>query len=239
MESISCLRCGSVDDYRVEISGPHHKAICNGCDRYIKFISQNNKTKTMLEKNNSATFLSIGDGKITKRVKQPTDQSVQRTLNNGSVIHEEIYDGVSGMITDIKTHEHPSFGKFWNVYLQDGEENYILQMNYSGGYASAFLKTLPNVDLTQRVRISPSMKIENDKKKVTLFIQQGGQALKHFYTKDNPNDLPQMTQKKIKGKLTWDDSDMMEFLEEMVKNDIVPKLKNVTVAAGEDDDEPF
>ncbi len=53
-----------------------------------------------------------------------------------------IYDGVSGIITDIKTHEHPSFGKFWNVSIKDGEDEYILQMNYSGGYASAFSKTM-------------------------------------------------------------------------------------------------
>jgi len=201
-----------------------------------------------LEKNNNATFLSIGDGKITKRVKQPTDISQSRTLKNGNTIHEEIYDGVSGIITGIKTHEHPSFGKFWNVTIQDGEESYILQMNYSGGYASAFLKALPNVDLSKRVRFSPSMKIEGDKKKVTLFLNQDGHALKHFYTKDNPNGLPQMVQIKVKGKLQWDDSAMMDFLEKMVVKDILPKLSKSSVPepamAGEaseesDDEMPF
>jgi hypothetical protein len=179
-----------------------------------------------LEKNNSAVFLSIGDGKITKRVKQPTADSVSRTLKDGKVIHEEIYDGVSGMITDIKVQDHPSYGRFWNIAIQDGEDSYILQMNYSGGYASAFLKTLPNIDLTKRVRFSPNMKMEGDKKKVTLFISQDGTPLKHYYTKDNSNGLPQMKQIKVKGKLTWDDSDMMDFLEKMVKADILPQLKN-------------
>jgi hypothetical protein len=194
-----------------------------------------------LEKNNNTTFLSIGDGKITKRVKEPTDISQSRTLKNGNTIHEEIYDGVSGMIIGIKTHEHPAYGKFWNIVIQDGEETYTLQMNYSGGYASAFLKTLPNVVLTKRVRFSPSMKIEGDKKKVTLFIQQDGKALKHFYTKDNPNDLPPMVQKKVKGKQIWDDSDMMEFLEQMVNEKIVPQLGNSDtpepIVAGDVDEE--
>lgn len=36
--SITCMRCGLMDDYRTEESGPHLKAICNGCDRYIKFL---------------------------------------------------------------------------------------------------------------------------------------------------------------------------------------------------------
>lgn len=178
-----------------------------------------------LEKNNSSTFLSIGDGKITKRVKTPTAESTERKLKDGKIIHEEIYDVVSGIITDIKTHDHPSFGKFWNIAIQDGEDNYILQMNYSGGYASAFLKTLPNVDLTKRVRFSPSMKMEGDKKKVTLFLNQDGAALKHYFTKDQPNGLPPMEQIKVKGKLTWDDSEMMAFLETFVNTKILPKLK--------------
>lgn len=199
-----------------------------------------------LEKNNSSTFLSIGDGKITKRVQQPNAESVTRVTKQGKQVHEEIYDGVTGLIIDIKTHEHKDFGKFWNIIIQDGEEVYTLQMNYSGGYASAFLKTLPNVDLSQRVRISPSMKMEGDKKKVTLFLSQNGTPLKHFYTKDNPNGLPQMTQIKVKGKMSWDDSDMMEFLENMVNTDILPKIKSVAtgkpieVAAIDDDGEmPF
>jgi hypothetical protein len=40
MEQIICYRCGSVNDYRTVQSGPHIKAICNGCDRYIKFLKQ-------------------------------------------------------------------------------------------------------------------------------------------------------------------------------------------------------
>lgn len=195
-----------------------------------------------LEKNNNAVFLSISDGKITKRVKQPTSESVTRVTKEGKTVHEEIYDGVSGIITDIQVKEHQSFGKFWNITIQDGEERYILQTNYSGGYASAFLKTLPNVDVEERVRFAPHMKIENDKKKVTLFLQQGGKALKHAYTKDEPNGLPQMKQIKVKGVMQWDDTEMMEFLENMVKTTILPKLKKaepVTVEGEETDEAPF
>jgi hypothetical protein len=192
-----------------------------------------------LENNTFAKYLSIGDGKITKRVKEPTDNSTQRVLKNGNTINEEIYDAISGLIVDIKTQDHPSFGRFWNITLQDGSETFILQMNYSGGYASAFLKMLPNIDLKTPVRIIPSMKMEGTKKKVSLFITQHGEALKHYYTKDNPNGLPPMEKVKVKknGKVTeqWDDNNMMEFLERMVVEEIQPKLRgagakvNVTV----------
>lgn len=38
--AIICKRCGSVDDYRTEPTGPHIKAICNGCNQYIQFLPQ-------------------------------------------------------------------------------------------------------------------------------------------------------------------------------------------------------
>jgi hypothetical protein len=94
----------------------------------------------------------------------------------------------------------------------------------------------------ERVRFAPHMKIENDKKKVTLFLQQGGKALKHAYTKDEPNGLPQMKQIKVKGVMQWDDTEMMEFLENMVNTTILPKLKKadpVAVEGEETDEAPF
>jgi hypothetical protein len=39
-ETIVCYRCGLVDDYILSKAGPHIKATCNGCGRYIKFVNQ-------------------------------------------------------------------------------------------------------------------------------------------------------------------------------------------------------
>jgi hypothetical protein len=36
---IKC-KCGAVDNYRQEQSGPHIKAICNSCGSYIQFLPQ-------------------------------------------------------------------------------------------------------------------------------------------------------------------------------------------------------
>jgi len=55
--NVVCQRCGSIDDYYTVVSGPHLKAICNGCDRYIKFISQQQlKTNQMAEKKLSGSI---------------------------------------------------------------------------------------------------------------------------------------------------------------------------------------
>lgn len=185
------------------------------------------------ENKSSLSFYSISNGKICKSVNQPTDKSVTRINKNNKTVHEEFFDQVRGRIVDIKTKEHPEFGKFWVVTLEDATGKFNLEMKYSSGYSGSFLKTLPNVDFTAEVLLIPKMTIEGEKKKTTLFITQHGQPLKHFYNKENPNGLPQLKQIKVKGKITWDDSEMMEFLENMVNTTILPKLSAEEVESKE------
>lgn len=182
-----------------------------------------------------AAFYSITDGRICRTFKAATAKSIERVNKMGKIVHEEFMDGLSGRITEIKTKDHPDYGKFWLITLIDGDWSGVVQIKYSSGYASAFLKMLPNVDLSKDVTIVPKMTIDGDKKKASLFIMQEGVPLKHFYTKDNPNGLPQMKKIKVKGKETWDDTDMMEFLEKMVFTEVVPKLNGASSSDESDD----
>jgi predicted DNA-binding transcriptional regulator AlpA len=161
----------------------------------------------------SAIYLSIMDGKIVRRFQSPTAQSKERVTKEGKLVHEEIYKGWTGRITNVKTRES-DYGKDWQVYLQDEDGTAILSMRYSSGYASAFLKALPNVDLSREVTITPHIKIEGDKKRTGIFLNQDGKSVKWFYTKETTNGLPPLEQIKVKGVATWDDSKMMEFLEQ-------------------------
>lgn len=173
---------------------------------------------------NNAIFLNITNGKICKKVPQPTETSVERVNKNGKTVHEEYYKGWKGRITAITVRDHPEFGKFWNITLTDSDGDAILQMNYSSGYSAAFLKILPNIDLNSDVVITPNLKKEGDKNKTSLFITQHGIPVKWHYTKEDPKGLPALRKIKVKGKETWDDSDMAEFLEKMVNTEIIPKL---------------
>lgn len=60
-ESIVCKRCGLVDDYRTEQAGPHIKAICNGCDQYIKFLPQGHEPTLYFPKYKGRTVKSMND----------------------------------------------------------------------------------------------------------------------------------------------------------------------------------
>lgn len=187
--------------------------------------------------NSNALYYGISNGKIVRQFQSKTAHSIERVNKNGKTVHEEFYDYLDGVITDIDTKES-EYGKFWMITLMDGAEKQILQFNYSSGYANGFLKALPNVDLGSKVKLIPKAEKEGDKTKTTIFINQHGNAVKWFYTKDNPNGLPQLKKVKVKGKDTWDNSDVMEFLENMVKTEIKPMLsQSVPVAAGDDSDE--
>lgn len=181
-----------------------------------------------------AAYFSISNGKICRQFNSPDSETITRVNKAGKTVHEKLYDFIDGKIINIDTKES-DYGKSWIITLQDEEGQYALQMPYSSGYSSAFLKTLPNVDLSASVKLIPKLTVEGDKKKTTLFVNQHGKALKHAFTKESPNGLPQMKQQKVKGKLAWDDSDMMEFFDKMVAEDVLPKLKGskpISIPAG-------
>ncbi len=58
----------------------------------------------------------------------------------------------------------------------------------------------------------------------SLFVSQDGIPLKHAYTREKPNGMPDMEQITVKGTLMWDDTKRIAFLHEMVTTTILPKL---------------
>lgn len=182
----------------------------------------------------SGVFLSISNGKLVRQFKQATDKSVSRVNKLGREVHEEFYDSLTGTITDVKTKES-EYGKFWVVSVKDNLTTHFLELKYSSGYAVSFLKALPNIDVTKLVTITPRLNVDGEKKSSVIFLNQNGKAIKHFWTKDNPGEMPQLKKIKVKGVETWDDTDRMEFLEDYVKTSILPKLKPNLQEVSEDD----
>jgi hypothetical protein len=179
-----------------------------------------------LEQREGGNFITILQGKFCQRVPEGTAGSVQRTNKLGKVVFEKFYDSFTGKLVGIKTQDSP-YGKNWLFSFKDKLEVYHLQLSYSNSFATAFLKMLPNVDISKEMRVSPSTKEVDGKNKSSLFINQDGQAIKHAYTRENPNGMPDMEQITVKGVQVWDDTKRIEFLHNMVMTTIVPKLEGV------------
>lgn len=175
-------------------------------------------------------FVNILGGKFSQRVDESTPGAVARVNKEGKTVFEKYHDFFVGKLIDIKTQDG-AYGKNWLFVFEDGGEVYNLQLSYSNSYATAFLKMLPNIDLTKEMKVSPSLKMVDGKNKSSLFVEQDGKTVKHAYTKDNPNGLPQMEQVQVKGQLVWDDTKRIEFLHNMVQTQILPQLSRNQVHA--------
>jgi len=183
----------------------------------------------------SSIYLQISNGKLVRSFSSPTPKSVSRTNKVGKEVHEEFYDSLTGYVKGISTKE-TEYGKFWVINVNDGESDYTLSTNYSGGYAVSFLKAIPNADLSRMMTITPKIMVDGDKRNSVMFINQDGKGLKHYWTKDNPGQLPNLQKIKIKGKDTWDDSRRLEYLENFVKDLFNSKVEP---ASAVDEDTPF
>jgi hypothetical protein len=177
-----------------------------------------------LSKQSSNTiYLSVADGNLVRSFREATSESTQRVTKNGKLVHEEKYKDLTAKLIGAETKEN-DFGKQWCLKFKDGEDNYIVNMPYSSRYSASFFKALPNIDLTKLVKFMPwSMTDKQDATKkvtgITCYQNDGNGMVKipPAFTKDNPNGLPEMKQIKVKGKITWDDSDMTDFLENVAK----------------------
>jgi hypothetical protein len=183
-----------------------------------------------LVNNESGNFISIYGGKIARRVPEGSVGAVTRTNKIGKVVHERYYDSFVGKLIGIKTMDG-SYGKQWLFSFNDGAETYILTMPYDSGIALAFLAMLPNIDVTKEMKVSAGVST-NDKgvESTSLFVNQGGVPIKHYYTKNEPNGMPAWNPVTVNGNTLWDKSATLAFLEEMLARDILPKLPNVEEA---------
>lgn len=187
-----------------------------------------------LENRATGNYITILNGKFCKRVEEKTQGAIQRVNKLGKVVYELFFTSFTGKLVDIKTQDG-SYGLSWVFdFIAEGEV-YHLQLSYSNSFATAFLKMLPNIDLTKVMKLSPSVKEVDGKNKSSLFINQEGKTLKHFYTREVPNGLPSMEEVTVRGVKTWDDTKRLEFLHNMVVTEILPKLEKTEVAVAEEE----
>lgn len=182
-----------------------------------------------LENREGGNFITIFNGKFSQRVQEGTEGAVARKNKLDKLVYEKFYDNFTGKLVGIKTQDG-AYGKQWIFSFQDALDVYHLNLAYSNSFATAFLKMLPNIDLTKEMLVSPSIKEVEGKMKSSLFVKQGENWIKSAFTRENPNGMPQLKQITVKGQLVWDDTDAMAFLEEMVNRDIIPKLPKATLA---------
>lgn len=177
-------------------------------------------------------FLKVADGIIVQTLKVPTEKTDTRTTKEGKVVHELKFGYVEGIITDIRIKQNEFNGetiKSWALTIYDVGDTYQLEVGVKGGYGNSLIKSLANpaVDFTQPIKLTPWMKVVNEKKKTAIYVSQGDKQIDWYFTKETPNGLPDATTVKFHGKDVWDFYEQMQFLEKYVETKIKPQLKPV------------
>lgn len=90
-------------------------------------------------------YLNIGFGKIRKKC-DPTDpKAVERSLESGEKVYAREYKDLSGVLENIAFKTHAEYGNSWLVYLNDGDDKFVLQIKENDRYGGDFLRRVPNL----------------------------------------------------------------------------------------------
>jgi hypothetical protein len=182
------------------------------------------------------TYLSISDGKIAQRVIEGTDGAIKKTNKDGTkIFFEKHYPAISGYLRGAAKRT-TDWGDKLQLDIEDGGVMYALEMPWSSRYSSGFFTCIPNIDVSKKIRFSPYMKVVNEggkeTKKTMLYLSYAdskgadgkSENIPWAFTKDAPNGLPEMVQIKVKGQMVWDDSSRQEFFENLMNNDLIPRI---------------
>ena len=153
-----------------------------------------------------STWVSIREGKIA--------------IKNGDMF--TLYDSLEGYLKKLYT-KNGKFGVELHVVMEAKGELYDLNIPVKdhptpgknpshSSYFRAFAHIAPNIDVTRPVKITPNLKVVEDKKQSTLFISQDDVALKWAY-KAGDGIMPKAEEiKNSKGEvLTLDWSEVEKF----------------------------
>jgi hypothetical protein len=222
-----------------------------------------------LQRNERAIFLSISNGKVCRRHKEPGKDFegkdfVKVTTKEGKSHYEEQYDQISGIVTGVKLKENPFGGNNVVITIKD-EDVYQIEVGEDSSYARDLVGKLINADLSKPVTIKPFFfkRIVNNKEKktagVTLYDSQGNKIESAFmrsialpdgsFKKEYYNGYPEFPENADKEELKIYSLRCVKHAKQAMQTQLIPKLEKSNGAGLitepsddapiEDDDLPF
>ena len=146
----------------------------------------------------NVTFLNIRQGRIV--------------VKEQGAIKE--YGAVEGEIRKVQFVEEEYEGKKVEkarIYMNAVGQSFVLSIKVDSGYFRGFVNSLrSSTNPKSMVEIQPHMS-KDGKKQTTCFVSQNGITLKHFFTKNNIGDLPQLEKFEFKGETKYDNTKQIEY----------------------------
>lgn len=206
-----------------------------------------------------AIYLSIAQGNITRKAKKGEEGSVTREYQdddgNTKEVHEFQYSGIDGMLTGV-SFKDGKFGEECRITIKDVDEVYVLTIKTDDRYFQDFAKKLPNIDLSQEVRLSPfDFEGDNGKPVRGINITQGETKVQsYYYDADKKKDINGFPSVSKADRKEFDSDDWKMYfikVKKFLKKEVQGMKFDQTVAkatapatdtstdASDDDDLPF
>lgn len=175
----------------------------------------------------NVTFLTVRNGLLVRRVKEPTEDSESRTItkgkNEGNVVHEEFFDALEGRIQAVEKREadvsfQPEKYVTLEIIVKDSDGDvYSVSLDYSSGYSRGFFTRAEAVDFSKDVEIKTYwIKGDDGKSRGFLGLVQGGEKINPLYSRNDgimPSVEPIMKGKKV---VAYDDDALMLFYDNIL-----------------------
>lgn len=114
------------------------------------------------------------------------------------------------------------------VVISDSGENYHIGLNVESASYTTLVSFLKNVDISKPLTLHPKMEMVNrngeDYPKRSILVSQNGTYAKSYFSKANPNGLPEWSSVKVGNKTVTDKSEFTDFLEKFVTENYIPFL---------------
>lgn len=180
----------------------------------------------------SAIYVSISEGKLRVRYKEPNASTTTRTTKDGNVVFEWVADSLDGVVRSI-TKVDSDFGPQWRIIIED-DQRYVLNLKYTSGYGKTIILALcnPSFDATKPIKIVPYSFSPDDNPKKTIIgatVYQNGNKLERPYctsTRPDPSktQLPDLEVMMVNGQTMYDSTKQLAFIEAELASKVVTKL---------------
>jgi hypothetical protein len=167
----------------------------------------------------SLNLIRTYDGRFAINVSSEDPGAVSRTNKIGRVVYEKYYDTVTGYLIGIEKYHSDEYGDQWNIKMLTKNGTPItVSIPYAGRITLGFFTRLVHFKTDQIMRLKIFRFEEQDGVKSAMTIEQTDESgqwytVAPYWTKDNPNGLPDLVETVVSGKKQWDATARMNYFQ--------------------------
>ena len=175
-----------------------------------------------------------------------TSRVLKKGINEGKIVWERKIKEFEGQLVDIRFDDSGNYGDEWSMRFDVTEpgkaaEFINLQFNADSDIANSIVLKMPNIsDFAHDLRVMAyALDTDRDGNKMEyarlgVALYEGGTVkVSPFFTKDNPGKMPKWKTVTVNGKKVMDKTDALEFIKNMMLNEILPKVEAAAMVAAE------